>query len=174
MRRNNISSNLTLTAVYIVSVKTHRKMIIDHPLILELHGCRRQIRKHYAFVWVSGDRAPDFSQNSRNRKQILEQSDECTWVGSGKQKTTASTGWGTISSASASRLYTSWNSATSSGTPSDHMSWLNTSGLDSSGGHLSPGETGTGGAAAEGTAAMGDSPGKPRRRRPGNLGPVLQ
>lgn len=97
-------------------------MIIDHPLILELHGCRRQIRKHYAFVWVSGDRAPDFSQNSRNRKQILEQSDECTWVGSGKQKTTASTGWGTISSASASRLYTSWNSATSSGTPSDHMS----------------------------------------------------
>lgn len=34
---------------------------------------------------------------------------------------TATTGWGTISSASSSSPYTSWNSASSSGTPRDHM-----------------------------------------------------
>ena len=44
-----------------------------------------------------------------------------TCGGSGKQRTTASTGWGTISNASASSPYTSWNSTSCSGTPSDHM-----------------------------------------------------
>ena len=44
-----------------------------------------------------------------------------TCGGSGKQRTTARAGCGTISNASASSPYTSWNSTSPSGTPSDHM-----------------------------------------------------